>query len=155
MSYTNYVKFFTKEQTLTIIDAIHDELETLETDTLSLINTSITTNNNNTNLIGTTHLNNVVVGGTVSGLNKSMVGLGNVDNVSDINKVISTLTQTQLDLKAPKVNPTFTIATVGGNALRTDNIVVGSTILGVLNNNFTTGWYSGGEQLFQVMIVEF
>lgn len=37
--------------------------------------------------------------GTVSGITKSMVGLGNVDNTSDAAKPISTLTQTALDLK--------------------------------------------------------
>jgi hypothetical protein len=37
--------------------------------------------------------------GTVSGITKSMVGLGNVDNTSDGNKPISTATQTALDLK--------------------------------------------------------
>lgn len=38
--------------------------------------------------------------GTVSGISKSMVGLGNVDNTSDANKPISTATQTALDNKA-------------------------------------------------------
>ena len=37
--------------------------------------------------------------GTVSGVTKSMVGLENVDNTSDANKPISTLTQAALDLK--------------------------------------------------------
>jgi hypothetical protein len=37
--------------------------------------------------------------GTVSGITKSMVGLGNVDNTSDLNKPISTATQTALNLK--------------------------------------------------------
>ena len=40
--------------------------------------------------------------GTVSGLNKTMVGLSNVDNTSDANKPISSLTQTALNLKANK-----------------------------------------------------
>jgi hypothetical protein len=37
--------------------------------------------------------------GTVSGITKSMVGLGNVDNTTDANKPISTATQTALNLK--------------------------------------------------------
>ncbi len=37
--------------------------------------------------------------GTVSGITASMVGLGNVDNTSDVNKPVSTATQTALDLK--------------------------------------------------------
>jgi hypothetical protein len=60
--------------------------------------------------------------GTVSGVTKSHVGLGNVDNTSDANKPISTATQTALDLKetvanvalkAPLASPTFT-GTVSG-----------------------------------------
>jgi hypothetical protein len=46
--------------------------------------------------------------GTVSGITKSMVGLGNVDNTSDANKPVSTATQTALDLKANLASPTFT-----------------------------------------------
>ena len=38
--------------------------------------------------------------GTVNGITKSMVGLGNVDNTSDASKPISTATQTALDNKA-------------------------------------------------------
>jgi hypothetical protein len=45
--------------------------------------------------------------GTVSGITKSMVGLGNVDNTSDANKPISTDTQSALDLKADLSGPTF------------------------------------------------
>ena len=46
--------------------------------------------------------------GTVGGITKSMVGLGNVDNTTDANKPISTATQTALDLKAALASPTFT-----------------------------------------------
>ena len=51
--------------------------------------------------------------GTVAGIDKAMVGLGNVDNTTDLLKPISTATQTALDLKAPLANPTFT-GTVNG-----------------------------------------
>jgi hypothetical protein len=51
--------------------------------------------------------------GTVSGITKSMVGLSNVDNTSDVNKPVSTATQNALDLKAPIESPTFT-GTVSG-----------------------------------------
>ena len=51
--------------------------------------------------------------GTVSGITKSMVGLGSVDNTSDANKQISTAAQAALDLKAPINSPTFT-GTVAG-----------------------------------------
>ena len=43
--------------------------------------------------------------GTVSGITKAMVGLGNVDNTTDANKPISTATQTALNLKYDATNP--------------------------------------------------
>ncbi len=46
--------------------------------------------------------------GTVAGVTKTHVGLGNVDNTTDANKPVSTATQTALDLKAPIASPTFT-----------------------------------------------
>jgi uncharacterized protein (TIGR02145 family) len=78
-------------------------------------------------------INNPTFTGTVSGINKTMVGLGNVDNTSDAGKPISSATQmelntkvnytdtatmllnyrTGLNAKAPINNPTFT-GTVGG-----------------------------------------
>ncbi len=46
--------------------------------------------------------------GTVSGITKSMVGLGNVDNTADADKPVSTATQTALDAKASLSGATFT-----------------------------------------------
>ncbi len=60
--------------------------------------------------------------GTVSGIDKTMVGLTNVDNTSDANKPVSTATQTALDLKATLASPTFT-GTVSG----IDKTMVGLT----------------------------
>jgi hypothetical protein len=45
--------------------------------------------------------------GTVSGVTKSHVGLGNVDNTSDANKPVSTATQTALDAKADLTGAIF------------------------------------------------
>ena len=42
-----------------------------------------------------------------------MIGLGNVDNTTDLNKPVSSATQAALDLKAPLDNPSFT-GTVNG-----------------------------------------
>ena len=58
-------------------------------------------------------LNNPTFTGTVNGISKAMVGLGNVDNTTDLLKPISTATQTALNLKANLASPTFT-GTVGG-----------------------------------------
>jgi hypothetical protein len=46
--------------------------------------------------------------GTVGGLTKGMVGLGNVDNTADANKPVSTAMQTALNNKAPLDSPAFT-----------------------------------------------
>ena len=46
--------------------------------------------------------------GTVSGITKTHVGLGNVDNTTDAGKPVSTAQQTALDLKANLSGPTFT-----------------------------------------------
>jgi hypothetical protein len=56
--------------------------------------------------------------GTVNGITKTMIGLGNVDNTTDESKPISTATQSALDTKlsistasstyAPKISPVFT-----------------------------------------------
>ena len=51
--------------------------------------------------------------GTVGGITASMVGLGNTDNTSDVNKPVSTAQQTSLNLKAPLASPSFT-GTVSG-----------------------------------------
>lgn len=52
--------------------------------------------------------NNPAFTGTVTGVTKGMVGLGNVNNTSDLNKPISTATSSALSLKANINNPTFT-----------------------------------------------
>ena len=46
--------------------------------------------------------------GTVIGVSKSMVGLGDVDNTSDVNKPVSVAAQTALAFKANLASPTFT-----------------------------------------------
>ena len=66
--------------------------------------------------------------GTVSGLNKTMVGLSHVDDTSDADKPISTKTREALDLKANAHNPTFT-GTVSG---------IDKTMVGLSNVNNTS-----------------
>lgn len=58
---------------------------------------------------------------TVTGLNKSSVGLGNVDNTSDVNKPISTATQTALNTK---------LSTFGNGTNNYIQKVVGTNVLG-------------------------
>lgn len=57
--------------------------------------------------IGAAPIESPTFTGTVSGITKAMVGLANVDNTSDLNKPISTLTQIALAAKAPLLSPVF------------------------------------------------
>lgn len=50
--------------------------------------------------------------GTVGGITKSMVGLGNVDDTTDANKPVSTATQTALDLKLNSSGFTYASITI-------------------------------------------
>jgi hypothetical protein len=66
--------------------------------------------------------------GTVSGVTKSHVGLGNVDNTSDADKPVSTATQTALDAKASLAGATFTgNVEVDGNLVVDGNLTVNGT----------------------------
>lgn len=66
--------------------------------------------------------------GTVSGISKSMVGLGNVDNTADADKPVSTATQTALDAKASLAGATFTgDVTVETNVTVEGNLTVQGT----------------------------
>lgn len=59
------------------------------------------------------HETHTAATGNPHGTTKTDLGLGNVDNTSDLNKPISTATQTALNAKAPLASPTFT-GTVSG-----------------------------------------
>jgi hypothetical protein len=69
----------------------------------------------------------------VAALTKSSVGLANVDNTSDANKPVSTATQTELDLKAPKASPTFTGTVV------LPAVTAGGSIVPTTDNTFDLG----------------
>ena len=77
--------------------------------------------------------------GTVTGITKAMVGLGNVDNTSDLLKPVSSSTQTALNLKANLNNPTFTgvvtSPTIAGDAARLGTIPTPSSFLSKLEVN--------------------
>jgi Major tropism determinant N-terminal domain len=76
--------------------------------------------------------------GTVSGVTKAMVGLGNVDNTSDANKPVSTATQTALNAKANLSGATFTGAISGTSLTLSGNLTVNGTTTTVNTTNFTT-----------------
>ena len=64
--------------------------------------------------------------GTVSGITKSMISLGNVDNTSDANKPVSTAQQTALDLKLSKTGEGVNFVTADASP---DNAVTNGTNL--------------------------
>lgn len=65
-------------------------------------------------------INNPTFTGTVSGVTKAMVGLGNVDDTSDLNKPISTATQTALNSKQSSLNGTGFVK-ISGTSISYDN----------------------------------
>lgn len=80
-------------------------------------------------------VNNPTFTGTVSGITKTMVGLGNVDNTSDLSKPISPATQTALATKQA------TLAAGQGIQLS------GATISSVITSDTTTAPASGGYRI--------
>uniref|UniRef100_A0A6M3JLX8 Putative YadA domain-containing structural protein n=1 Tax=viral metagenome TaxID=1070528 RepID=A0A6M3JLX8_9ZZZZ len=75
--------------------------------------------------------------GTVAGVTKTHVGLGNCDNTSDANKPVSSLTQTALNLKANIASPTLTgtplapTAVIGTNNTQIATTAFVATAIGV------------------------
>ena len=80
--------------------------------------------------------------GTVSGITKSMVGLGNVDDTSDLNKPISTATANALATKAPisSAHNRVTIGTANGLSLLTQQLSLGLASSGVNGALSGTDW---------------
>lgn len=76
--------------------------------------------------------------GTTSGITKSMVGLNNVDNTSDVSKPISTATQTALNLK----QDTLTLTTTGSSGAAT---LVGATLNVPQYSGGTPSGTAGGD----------
>ena len=75
----------------------------------------------NTNIGLKAPINNPTFTGTVGGVTKSMVGLGNVDNTTDANKPVSTAAQTALDLKAPLASPALSGVPTAPTAMAATN----------------------------------
>lgn len=88
--------------------------------------------------------------GTVSGVSKSHVGLGNVDNTSDLDKPVSTATQTELDKKTDELytyvpwSTTSKTASSANDKYKMVNFTSNSPILLTLPNSTTdSGWEIG------------
>ena len=78
--------------------------------------------------------------GNPHGTTKSDIGLGNVDNTSDLNKPISTATQTALNNKQDKLtNPITGTGTTNKISKFTANGVIGDSIIYENNNSISIG----------------
>ena len=86
----------------------------------------------------------------LAGLNKTSVGLGNVDNTSDVNKPVSTATQTALDAKAPirrtvKADTTTAYAPILTDENQMVTLSNAAAITVTLPSNATTTFPVGAE----------
>ena len=81
--------------------------------------------------------------GTVSGITKSMVGLGNVDNTADTDKAISSATQTALNAHQNAITSTSTVTAssfVKAGGTNTDYLMADGS---------TSSFSSGSLRLYQ------
>ena len=108
---------------------------------LADMNTALAQKANNADLNLKAPLASPTFTGTVSGITKSMVGLGSVDNTSDAAKPISTATQTALNSKASLNSPTFSGTITAGSNFS------GNGRIKILSNNNTYN-DAVGNQLF-------
>ncbi len=111
-----------------------DEISTLSG---SLTNTTIQTQINNI-LLDKADKDSPIFTGTVSGIDKTMVGLENVDNTSDQDKPISDATQAALDLKASLSGAIFSGDIDVQNITIAGDLTVGGTATIVDTKNYTT-----------------
>ena len=92
-------------------------------------------------------INNPTFTGTVNGITKHMIGLGNVNNSTDLNKPISNATQTALNLKADS-DDTYTKTEVDNNLLLKQDLLAVLSLpgqIGLLNGNLIKPLQSGNN----------
>ena len=98
---------------------------------VNIADTSNMLANYRTGLNAKAPINNPTFTGTVHGLDKSMVGLHNVDNTSDANKPVSVVTQAALDLKLNRSDfPSGTTGISGSDTINYIPKFTGTTKLG-------------------------
>ena len=87
--------------------------------------------------------------GTVSGITKTMVGLGSVDNTADTAKPVSTAQQTALNLKANIAGPTFT-GTVSATTVNSTNYQQGGNAGSIVRSASVSVPFNTSNQLHLV-----
>ena len=93
------------------VDNTTDAAKPISTATQSALDLKANTADVSSSLALKANLASPTFTGTVSGIDKTMVGLSNVDNTTDLAKPISTSTQSALDLKANAADVTTSLAT--------------------------------------------
>jgi cytoskeletal protein CcmA (bactofilin family) len=100
-------------KTALAIDQINntaDLAKPISTATQAALDTKVSTSTFSTTVAAKAPIDSPTFTGTVSGITKAMVGLGSVENTSDLAKPISTLTQEALDTKVSIATFTTTVA---------------------------------------------
>lgn len=77
-------------------------------------------------------------GSALTGITPSQIGLGSVNNTSDVSKPVSTATQTALNLKADLASPSLTGTPTAPTPLTTDNSTTLATTAFVKGQNYIT-----------------
>jgi hypothetical protein len=108
----NYVTTAVSNSTAALVNSAPSTLDTLHEIATALGNDANLSTTLTNSIALKAPIESPTFTGTVGGITKSMVGLGNVDNTSDANKPISTATQTALDLKLDSSTASTTYATI-------------------------------------------
>jgi hypothetical protein len=101
-------------KTALAIDQINntsDLAKPISTSTQAALDTKVSTTTFSTTIAAKAPIDSPTFTGTVAGITKAMVGLGSVNNTSDLEKPISTLTQEALDTKVSTATFSTTVAT--------------------------------------------
>lgn len=128
------------------------DLQKLYNDATSSIQTQL--NSKQATLISGTNIKTLegqsLLGSGNIDLTKSDIGLGNVDNTSDLNKPISTATQTALNLKSDLLSPIFTGNPTAPTPLAGDNdtsIATTAFVTGALSTLDSTLLHKTGNEI--------
>ena len=97
---TTYTKTEVNDRVAAVVGSAPAVLDTLKELATALNNDASYATTITNALAAKSPISNPTFTGTVSGITKTMVGLSTVDDTSDVNKVVSTATTTQLNLKA-------------------------------------------------------